>query len=440
MNGKIDGTRHQRKVSSDPSGGSATPTRICILGGGFGGLYTALYLRRFSLLKSNKCEITLVEQKDRFLFTPLLYELVTDELQAWEIAPSYQKLLRNTNIRFCQEIIQEVDLKTRQVKLQCGEVLAYNYLVLAVGGETYLGGVPGADTYAQTFRSLADAELLKQQLRKFEISDRKGIRIAIAGAGPNGVELACKIADRLQKRGQVLLIDRGNQILKTFSSHTQAAAHRALSARGVQVELETSINRIEPDQITLVRDGQMDTLPVDLVFWTAGTRQIDWVRELDCQHNRQGQLISCPTLQLVDYPEVFALGDLAEIYNPCGARVPATAQAAFQQADCAACNIWAAIAGRRLRRFRYLHLGEMVTLGKGAAAVSSFGLNLEGRLASITRQVVYLQRLPTVPHRLQVVRNWLHQAIRRVILTVWKLLAAIQRQLARLGFKRLGRR
>jgi NADH dehydrogenase len=441
MNGKLDGTRHQRKVSFDPSGsGRATPTRICILGGGFGGLYTALYLRRFSLLKSNKCEITLVEQKDRFLFTPLLYELVTDELQAWEIAPSYQKLLRNTNIRFCQDTIQEVDLKTRQVKLEYGEVLAYDYLVLAVGGETRLEGVPGAGTYAQTFRSLADVELLKQQLREFELSEQEQIRIAIAGAGPNGVELACKIADRLQERGQVLLIDRGNQILKTFSSHTQAAARRALSARGVRVELETSINRIEPDQITLVRDGQIDTLPVDLVFWTAGTRQIDWVRELDCQHNRQGQLISCPTLQLVDYPEVFALGDLAEIYNPRGARVPATAQAAFQQADCAARNLWAAIAGRRLRRFRYLHLGEMVTLGKGAAAVSSFGLNLEGRLASITRQVVYLQRLPTVPHRLQVVRNWVYQAIRQVVLTVWKWLAAIRRQLVKLGFKSLGKR
>jgi NADH dehydrogenase len=98
---------------------------------------------------------------------------------------------------------------------------------------------------------------------------------------------------------------------------------------------------------------------------------------------------------------------MAQIQDARGKPVPATAQAAFQQAACAAQNIQYAIANRPLRRFRYWHLGEMITLGKNAAAVSSFGINLEGFLASLVRRLVYLQRLPTLRHRLQVLRYWI---------------------------------
>jgi NADH dehydrogenase len=426
MDRKLDSERHRRQVKSEQTPRrSATPTRICILGGGFGGLYTALYLHRLRRLKSENCQITLVEQKDHFLFTPLLYELVTGELQTWEIAPSFEKLLGPTNIQFCQEIIEGVDLETHQVKLQSGTQLAYDYLVLAVGGQTHLNGIPGASAYAIPFRTLADTQRLKEQLRFLEGSDRTRIRVAIVGGGPNGVELAGKIADRLGERGEVRLIDRGKEILKTFSPSSRAAAHRALKARRVQIDLETSIEAIEPDQITLVQENQITNFPVDLVLWTAGTRSIEWVRNLACRHNDQGQLLSLPTLQLVDYPEVFALGDLAEIKDARGKPVPATAQAAFQQAACAAWNLKAALTGRPLRRFRYLHLGEMLTLGTNAAAVSSFGISLEGFLACLTRRLVYLQRLPTLRHRLQVLWHWLTSS-------VLKGLASLRKQPARL--------
>lgn len=423
MDCKIDGERQRRTVRANSSHFKSTiPIRICILGGGFGGLYTALSLRRFPLLKSENYQITLVEQRDRFLFTPLLYELVTGELQPWEIAPSYEKLLSSSNIEFRQEKIRGVDLAARLVKLQSGDRLTYDYLVLAVGGETRLAEIPGAADYAYPFRTLADAERLQAQLRSLEISDRKRIRVAIAGGGPSGVELAGKLADRLQERGSVLLIERGAQILKNFSSPVRTAAYRALRERRVRVELETSIADIGRDRITLDRAGQVNTLPVDLVLWTAGTQPVEWVHALACQHNSQGQLLALPTLQLVGYPEVFALGDLADIQNARGRGVPATAQAAYQQADCAARNLWAVLRGRPLKHFRYLHLGDMLTLGMNAAVVSSFGLNLEGPLAAIARQAVYLQRLPTLRHRLQVVRYCLARLWQRLARQVLKVL------------------
>jgi demethylphylloquinone reductase len=390
-------------------------TKICILGGGFGGLYTALYLRRFPWLRSPDCQITLVDQKERFLFLPLLYELVTGELKPWEIAPSFKKLLANKNIQFCQATIGGVDLKARQVKLLGRDRLSYDYLVLALGGKTRTDGVPGAAQYALPFRSLADARYLNERLRSLEATDLSQIRITVIGGGPSGVELACKVADRLGKRGHILLVERGNQILKPFSSGVRRGAYRALQARGVQVELRTGVEAIAPNQITLVRDHRITPLAVDLTLWTAGTRSIDWISDLDCQQNNQGQLLTLPTLQLVDYPEVLALGDMAEIQYPNGKKIPATAQVAYQQADCAAHNLKALMKRRPLRNFRYLHLGDMLTLGVNAAVVSSFGFNIEGRPASITRQIVYLQRLPTMRHRLQVLWHWIVSGCKQLL-------------------------
>jgi NADH:ubiquinone reductase (non-electrogenic) len=381
------------------------PIAICILGGGFGGLYTALYLSNFDWVRSGKCQITLVEPKDNFLFTPLLYEVLTGELQPWEIAPSYQKLLVGKKINFCQAKARGIDLKKRQVELETGAPLTYDYLVLAVGGKTKFADISGLSTHSLTFRGLADAEKLQERLNILEASERQRLRIAVIGAGPNGVELACKISDRLWGRGQVCLIDKGEEILKTFSSGVKKAATKAIKARNIQVYLETDVKKIEEDKITLAGGDRIMIHPVDLVLWTAGTETIDWVKNLGCQQNSQGKLLTRPTLQLIDYPEVFALGDLADIRQSKTKSVPATAQAAYQQASCAAKNLKALMQGKHLKRFRYLHLGDMLTLGKGVAIVSSFGINLEGSLAGTLRRLIYIQRLPTMRHRWQVLKN-----------------------------------
>ena len=379
------------------------PIHICILGGGFGGLYTALYLSRFFEVESG--QITLVEPKDRFLFTPLLYELLTGELQRWEIAPFYHKLLHNKNIYFCQQSVQDVELKMRQVKLENGQKLTYDYLVLAVGNQTRYADIPGVVEHTLKFRTLADAELLHEKLRLLEATQRQHLRLAVIGGGPSGVELACKLADRLGRRGQVSLVERGAEILKPYSRGVQAAAQKAMKARRVQLHLNTSVKEIEAEQMIVIQDNQTFIWSVDLVLWTAGTETREWVRHLDCQHNDGGQVLTRPTLQLIDFPEVFAVGDLAEISQ--NHQIPTTAQVAYQQASRVAKNLKAALQGRRLRPFHYLHLGDMLTLGKGAAIVSSFSINISGSVGALLRRLIYVQRLPTWRHRLQVFKNLL---------------------------------
>ena len=192
-----------------------TSTRICILGGGFGGLYTALRLSQLPWLSDQNWKLFWWIKADCFLFSPLLYELLTGELQTWEIAPPFAELFQGTNIRFQQGVVSEISIDQQLVKLQDESEIKYDRLVLALGGETTLDLVPGADKYAYIFKTIADAYQLEEKLRALIASDTDKIRIAIVGGGYSGVELACKLADRLGERGRLRLIEISDQILRT---------------------------------------------------------------------------------------------------------------------------------------------------------------------------------------------------------------------------------
>ncbi|MBE9017654.1 NAD(P)/FAD-dependent oxidoreductase [Chroococcidiopsidales cyanobacterium LEGE 13417] len=385
---------------------SQQPARICILGGGFGGLYTALRLSQLPW-ESEKPEIVLIDRSDRFLFSPLLYELLTGELQTWEIAPPFVELLASTGIRFCQGEAAEIDIYEQRVRLQDGIEIPYDRLVLALGGETPLDMVPGASSYAFPFRTLADAYRMEERLRLLEASTADKIRVAIVGAGYSGVELVCKLADRLGERGRFRLVELSDQILRTSPEFNREAATKALEKRGIWLDLETKVESIEPNAIALEYKNQVDIIPVDLVVWTIGTRVAPIVRSLPLKQNQRGQLTATSTLQVIDRPEIFALGDLAECRDAAEQQVPGTAQAAVQQADYAAWNIWASLTHRPLLPFRYQNLGEMMTLGIDSATLTGLGIKLEGPLAAIARRLAYLYRLPTLDHQIKVGINWI---------------------------------
>ncbi len=390
-------------------------TRICILGGGFGGLYTALRLSQLPWQKSEQPEIILVDQNDRFLFLPLLYELLSDELETWEIAPPFTTLLKDTNVRFCQDTVREIDVDNKRVQLQNNGALPYDYLVLAMGGETPLDLVPGVAEFAMTFRSVADAYHLEDQLKRLEASEAEKIRVAIVGGGYCGVELACKLADRLGTKGRIRIIEQGDQILQTSPEFNREAAQNALSERYVWLDLETKVQSVEADQISLEFHGQVDTIPVDIVIWTVGTQVSPVVRSLPLKQNQRGQIVTTPTLQVIDHPEIFALGDLADCKDAEGQKVPTTAQAAFQQADYAGWNIWASITKKPLLPFRYLALGEMMTLGIDNATLTGLGIQLNGQFAHLARRLMYLYRFPTLDHQVRVAFNWMTRPFQELI-------------------------
>ena len=391
--------------------------RIVILGGGFGGLYTALALSRLPWSKPEQPQITLVDQRDRFLFSPLLYELLTGELQTWEIAPPFEELLANTKVRFRQGAVASIAIDHRQVMLQDGATLPYDRLVLALGGETPMGDIPGVAEHAIPFRTIEDAYRLEERLRQLETSNANKIRIAVVGGGYSGVELACKLADRLGDRGRLRLIERGTEILKTSAEFNQTAAQKALSDRGVWLDLETTVETITADSLALKYRDRVDTLPVEIVLWTVGTQVAEIIDTLNLKQNQRRQIVVESTLQAMDHAEIFALGDLADCHDAEGRPIPATAQAALQQADYCGWNIWASLSDRPLLPFRYQHLGEMLTLGADNATLTGLGIQLDGIAAHIARRLAYLYRLPTLDHQIKVGMNWIGRPIRDFLST-----------------------
>jgi demethylphylloquinone reductase len=385
--------------------------KICILGGGFGGLYTALRLTQLPWENSHKPEIVLVDKSDRFLFSPLLYELMTAEMQTWEIAPPFEELLSNTGIRFVQASVTGIDVDARDVQLDNNITLDYDKLVIALGGKTPLHIVPGAKDFAIPFRSLEDAYRLGERLRLLEQSHAEKIRIAIVGGGYSGVELACKLADRLGDRGRLRLIEKTDSILNTSPEFNRETAKKALEKRLIWLDLATEIESITSNTISLLYKGQVDTIPVDLVLWTVGTQVSELIKNLPLKQNERGFITTNAMLQASDRPEIFALGDVADCLDATGQKVPGTAQSAFQQSDYCAWNIWASITGRPLLPFRYQPLGEMMALGVDSATISSLGLKLEGTPAYLLRRLLYLYRLPTLKHQLNVGLNWITQPV-----------------------------
>lgn len=386
-------------------------SQICIVGGGFGGLYTALRLSEFPWQEEDKPEITLIDQSDRFLFSPLLYELITEEMQSWEIAPPFAELLANTGVIFKQGRVSNIDVEAKQVILEDDTTIGYDKLVISTGGRTPVDIVPGAKEQAQPFRSLNDAYRLQERLRLLEEADPDRIRIAVVGGGYSGVELACKLADRLGEKGRIRIIDRGTRILDDSSDFNRETAIKALEKNQIWQDLETEVERVESDSITLIYKGQADTIPVDLVLWTVGNQVSQLIQQLPLEQNDQGLLQIEPTLLVKSRDDIFALGDAAQSHDGDGNSLPATAQVAFQQSDYCAWNIWASATNRPLLSFRYQPLGEMMTLGTDNATINGLGIKLDGPAAYVARRLIYLYRLPTLKHQLTVGFNWITQPL-----------------------------
>ncbi len=393
-------------LQSNAAGPAAPPgqgkTRICILGGGFGGLYCALALHR-RLKPSAQVHITLVEPRDRFNFTPLLYELLTQELAPWEIAPTYRDLLQHTAIDLRQDWVETIDLTQRTVALRQGEALPYDYLVVALGSQMRPPAIAGSQAHTLPFTTLADAEQLERRLGDLE--HQPTVRVVVAGAGPSGVELACKLSDRLGRRGHVTVVDRRGEILRSYPERLRRAAARALAKRGVVLYLNAAIEAVEADGLTFNHQGKTHRCQADIMLWTVGTVPRPWLGSGAPAPTMFGQCPVRPTLQLPSYDNVFVLGDMAAMPAPGRDRAPTTAQAAYQAGPVVAHNLVALIVNRPLKPFVYNHLGDMLTLGQGDAVVCGFGLCITGRLGAFSRQWAYWLRLPTMAHRWRVLKH-----------------------------------
>jgi NADH dehydrogenase len=390
--------------------------RILIIGGGFGGLFTALDL-------TGAGEVTLVTQEDHFLFTPMLYEYLSGEVEAWHIAPQYKELL-DDSVRLIRGEVSEIDLNAREATIAGRrDRIPYDVLVLAPGGITNYWNIEGAEEYAFPFRKIAHADALRQ--RMVDALDhvppdlapqdaRRALTFAIVGAGASGVELSTKMSDLLRDafkrralRGEprVMVIEMGEQVVPTMGEEIRAIVEEALKGARVEIHTRTRVQRVTKDGFTIEHDGKETDVEAAGVVWSAGVRVNPLIEKLEAEKDKRGLLLVEPTLQLRGHKNVFALGDIA-YYKDATPTLAGTAQLANQEASLLASNIKALLDGRMLHARHFEELGEALSLGTENAAVLAGGKAFGGALARQARFALYTARLPTWHHRLKVGASW----------------------------------
>lgn len=390
--------------------------RIVIVGGGYGGLFTALGL-------AGAGEVTLVSNEDHFLHTPLLYEYLSGEVEAWHIAPPYRELLSD-KVRFVQGAVTDVDLDRKEVEV-AGRVrrLRYDYLVLAVGGITNFWGVEGAEEYTLPFRKIRHADDLRA--RMIEVLDRiqpdaapqdarRAATFVIVGAGASGVELSTKMADLLQdafrRRGlrgepRVVVVEMGKNAVPGMGEDIRSVVEDVMAEKRVEMFTETRVVKVTRGGVELEHAGERQTIDAAGVVWTAGVRVNPLVERLGVEKTNKGLIAVAPTLQVRDRPEVFALGDIAN-FPSVVPTLAGTAQLALQQARHVARSVQELIDGSVPSAGHFEELGEAVSLGTNDAAVLVEGRVVSGQLARQARFALYTTRLPTWHHRLRVGAAW----------------------------------
>ena len=332
-----------------------TNAQIVIVGGGFGGLFTALEL-------GSDHDVTLISDEDHFLFTPMLYEYLSGEVEEWHIAPAYKELL-DSHVNLVRDEVTSIDLEGQLISFKRqSETLKYDVLVLAVGGVTNFAGVAGAAEHAIPFRKIAHADELRS--RMVAALDRvppdlppqdtqRALTFAVVGAGASGVELATKMADLLRDafqrralRGEprVLVIEMGDKVVPGMGREIREFVDEALRESHVEVHTLTRVVRVTEKTVVIEHEGRQTEIDAAAVVWAGGVRVSPLVESLKLEKTNRGLIVVNPTLQVPSRENLFALGDIA-FYKDAAPTLAGTAQLALQQAGLVARNVKAFLAG-----------------------------------------------------------------------------------------------
>ena len=284
--------------------------------------------------------------------------------------------------------------------------------------------MPGAADYAFPLYTLEDAVRVRNHLLSLfeaaeavpELVDDGVLNLVIVGGGPTGVEVAGAMAELVDKvlrqdfhdldvmRARVVLVEQGSHLLAPFSSGSREFAREALAARGVEVRLDTAVTAIGPDSLTFAGGA---TLPTRLVVWAAGVRASPLADQVEATQGRGGRITVAPDLSIPGWPDVFAIGDVADIDDGHGGRLPQLAQVAMQGGEHAAEQVLATIARRPRQPFHYLDKGTMATIGRRAAVAElPQGIRLTGAPAWFAWLGLHLVYLLGVRNRFSVFVNW----------------------------------
>jgi NADH dehydrogenase len=385
--------------------------KVVILGGGFGGLTAARALTKTA-------DVTVVDRHNFQTFLPLLYQVSTAGLAADHVAYPIRGALRKTGAKFRMASPISIDHKNKQVKLDSSELLDFDHLIIALGSTTADFGIPGVTEYALGMKSVHEALTIRAEvMRRFEdlcrFEDNTRLTISVVGGGPTGVEMAGALAELVRgplKSDQanaaahidVQLLEAGDRLLPPFSPSLSARTKKDLEKIGVNVKLNSAVQALEHRKIIL-KDGTV--LQSEITVWAAGVQGSPAMQQLNLPivGNR---LSVAPTMQINNYPNIWALGDIAGAIGKDGRPLPMVAPVAIQQGKFIAKQIDRLSNGKALKSFSYLDKGSMATIGRNKAVVEVKGLKLTGTIAWLTWLWLHLFYLLGGRNKIGTMADW----------------------------------
>jgi NADH dehydrogenase len=399
---------------------------IVILGGGFAGVYAALYLeKRFA--HDEDVAITLISEENFLLFTPMLPEVPSSSIEAKHIVSPLRAFFRK--VKFQNSTVRSIDIETRIVVVSHCPVcqrfeLKFDHLVLALGSTTNFRGVRGVAENALPMKTLSDAMMLRNHIIDlFEHADMQSdpelrralLTFVVAGGGFAGAETVAELHDFAYtarryypnvrpEEVRVALVHHGSHIMPELSEDLGDYALAKLRKRGVEVVLNSSVLSATAESVEL---SNQETIRTHTLVWTAGIAPSPLLATLPCARNKRGQIVVNEYLEVPDRPGVWALGDCAEIPNPqTGEPYPPTAQHATGEGRILAQNIAATLRGGTKRPFIYRPLGMLASLGRRSAVAEICGFKFSGFLAWWLWRTIYLFKLPGLERKVRVAMDW----------------------------------
>ena len=390
---------------------------MAILGGGFGGLYTAKGLRHVEV------RITIIDRHNHHLFQPLLYQVATAALNPSDIATPIRSVFRRQkNVSVILGEATSIDMERKIIKLVDGEV-AYDYLVIATGATHSYFGHDDWARFAPGLKSIEDAlDIRRRVLLAFEAAERETdpakqeawLTFVVVGGGATGVELAgalSEIARHTMLRdfrrinpssARVILVEGRDRVLPPYVPQLSEKAAEQLRRLGVEVITNAVVTDINHHGVTL---GE-SFLATRTVLWGAGVQGSPLARALGAPLDRSGRVLVEPDLTVPGHKDVFIIGDLAAVVQRDGSFVPGVAPAAIQEGQHTALNIERAVEGQPLRAFRYNDKGSLATIGR-AAGVADFGrIKLSGFIAWSAWLAIHIFFLIGFRNRVLVMLQW----------------------------------
>jgi NADH dehydrogenase len=391
---------------------------VVVLGGGFGGLETAVALRRADV------DVTLIDKRNHHLFQPLLYQVATAALTPTDIAAPIRKVLADQdNAEVLLARAERLDPERKIVSCVGGKEVPYDFLVIAAGMTNAYFGHDAWEKHAPGLKSLEEALHIRDHvLLAYETAEDPGtseaerkklLTFVVIGGGPTGVELAgalAEIAKRTMTRNfrhfdpksaRVILVEGSDRLLASYPIELSEQAREDLEELGCEVRLGVRAKAIDENGLEL----EGERIHARTVLWAAGVRGVPIAGTLGVKLDRSGRIPVNPDLTVTDKPGVFAIGDIAA-FKDGDSMLPGVAQVAMQQGRCAAKNILHSIEGEPLETFRYKDLGSMATIGRKRAIAVLGRMHLTGFLAWLAWLFVHLMALVGYRNRAAVLADW----------------------------------